>query len=150
MRIFQQDWLILGTLSMDKGKYGNLGCTFGWFGALRGAPSTTDGLLRVSGYRPGRWKPKRSFRFDFIAKWAHTSHFEHGQRKMLSLAYLVGLGPLGGPLVPQMADLGCQDTDRVGGNKKEVLDFILMQNGLTLATLSMDQGKYGDLGCISG
>ena len=37
-----------------------------------------------------------------------------------------------------MADLGCQDTDRVGGNKK-VLDFISMQNGLTLANFSMDK-----------
>ena len=48
-----------------------------------------------------------------------------------------------------MADLGCQDTDRVGGNKKEVLDFILMQNGLPLATLNMDKGKCY-LGGISG
>ena len=87
--IFQQDWLILGTLSMDKGKYGNLGCTFGWFGALRGAPSTTDGLLR------------------------------------------------------------CGVTDRVGGDQKKVSDFILLQNGLTLATLSMDKGKCY-LGGISG
>ena len=49
-----------------------------------------------------------------------------------------------------MVDLGCQDTDRVGGNVKDVLDAILLLDGLTLATLSMDQGKYGDLGCISG
>ena len=49
-----------------------------------------------------------------------------------------------------MPDLGCQDTDRVGGNDKDVLDAILLRNGLILATLSMDQGKYGDLGCISG
>ena len=49
-----------------------------------------------------------------------------------------------------MADLGCQDTDRVGGNKKEVLDVILMQYGLTLATSSMDKGNYGYLGCTFG
>ena len=48
-----------------------------------------------------------------------------------------------------MADLGCQVTDRVNGNKKEVLDVISMQNGLTLATLSMDKGKCY-LGGISG
>ena len=42
-KILLQDGLILATLSMDKGKYGYLGCTFGWFGALRGAPRTTDG-----------------------------------------------------------------------------------------------------------
>ena len=48
-----------------------------------------------------------------------------------------------------MADLGCQDTDRVGGNKK-VLGFISMQNGLTLANLSMDKGKCCYLGGISG
>ena len=41
--ILQRDWLILATLSMNKGKYGYLECTFGWFGALRGAPRTTDG-----------------------------------------------------------------------------------------------------------
>ena len=41
--IFQQDWLILGTLSMDKGKSGFVGCIFGWFWALRGAPRVTDG-----------------------------------------------------------------------------------------------------------
>ncbi len=45
-----------------------------------------------------------------------------------------------------MADLECQDIDRVGGNKKEVLDLILLQNGLTLATLSMDKGKCYYLG----
>ncbi len=41
--IFYQNWLIVHTLSMNKGKYGNLGCTFGWFVALRGALKTTDG-----------------------------------------------------------------------------------------------------------
>ena len=35
--------LILATLGMDKGKYGYLGCIFGWFVALRGTPRVTDG-----------------------------------------------------------------------------------------------------------
>ena len=47
-----------------------------------------------------------------------------------------------------MVDLGCEDTDWVGGNK--VLDAILLLDGLILATLSMDKGKCGYLGCISG
>ena len=49
-----------------------------------------------------------------------------------------------------MADLGCQDTDWVGGNDKEVLDAILLQDCLKLTTFSMDNEKYADLGCISG
>ena len=47
-----------------------------------------------------------------------------------------------------MVDLGCHDTDWVGGNDKDVLDAILQCDGLTLATLSMDKGKHGDLGGI--
>ena len=35
-------------------------------------------------------------------------------------AFLDGLEPNGGPLGCQMAELGCQDTDWVGGNKKEI------------------------------
>ena len=49
-----------------------------------------------------------------------------------------------------MADLGCQDTDWVGGNDKNVLNWILRRDGLLLASLSLDKGKYGYLGCISG
>ena len=49
-----------------------------------------------------------------------------------------------------MVDLGCQGTDWVCGNDIEVLDAILLQDGLILATLSMDKGKCGYLGCISG
>ena len=49
-----------------------------------------------------------------------------------------------------MVDLRCLDTDWVGGNVKDVLDAILRLDGLILAILSIDQGKYGDLGCISG
>ena len=49
-----------------------------------------------------------------------------------------------------MVDLGCQDTDWVGGNVKEVLDAILLRDGSILATLSMDKGECGYLGCISG
>ena len=49
-----------------------------------------------------------------------------------------------------MVDLGCQDTDWVGGNNKDGLDAILWQDGLILATLSMDKGKFGYLGWISG
>ena len=38
--------------------------------------------------------------------------------------FLVGFGPCGWPLGSQMVELGCQDTDWVGGNNKEVLDAI--------------------------
>ena len=48
-----------------------------------------------------------------------------------------------------MADLGCQDTDWEGENDRG-LDKILLQDGLMLATLSMDKGKCGYLGSISG
>ena len=49
-----------------------------------------------------------------------------------------------------MVELGCQDTDWVGGNDKEVLDGILLQDGLILAALSVDKGKCGYLGGNSG
>ena len=50
----------------------------------------------------------------------------------LAGAFLVGLGPSGGPLGSQMVDLGCLDTDWVGGNDKDVLDAILLCDGLKL------------------
>ena len=40
-----------------------------------------------------------------------------------------------------MVDLGCQDTDWVGGNDEEVLDAILLRDGFILGTLSMDKEK---------
>ena len=49
-----------------------------------------------------------------------------------------------------MADLGCQDTDWVGGNVKAVLDAILLRDGLILATFTMDKRKYHYFGYISG
>ena len=49
-----------------------------------------------------------------------------------------------------MVELGCQDTDRVGGNDKEVSDGILPWDGLILAILGMGKGKCGGVGCISG
>ena len=49
-----------------------------------------------------------------------------------------------------VVELGCQDTILVGGNDKEVLDGILPRDGLILATLGMDKGKCGYVGCISG
>ena len=49
-----------------------------------------------------------------------------------------------------MVELGCQDTDWVGGYDKKVLDGILPRDGLILATLSMDKEKCGYLGCLSG
>ena len=49
-----------------------------------------------------------------------------------------------------MVELGCQDTDWIGGNNKEVLDATLLRDGLILATLSEEKGKCGHLGCISG
>ena len=48
-----------------------------------------------------------------------------------------------------MVDLGCQDTDWVGGNNKDVLDAILQRDGLILAIHSMDKEKCGYFGCIS-
>ena len=38
----------------------------------------------------------------------------------------------------------------VGGNEIDVLDTILLRNGLILAPLGMEKGKCGCLGCISG
>ena len=49
-----------------------------------------------------------------------------------------------------MVELGCQDTDWVGGNDKQVLDGIIPRDGLILATLSMDKRKCGYVGYISG
>ena len=49
-----------------------------------------------------------------------------------------------------MVDLECQDTDWEGGNNKDILDAILRQDGLILATLSVDKGKCGYHSCISG
>ena len=49
-----------------------------------------------------------------------------------------------------MVELGCQDTVWTGGNDEKVLDGILPQDGLILATLGMDKGKCGYVGYISG
>ena len=54
------------------------------------------------------------------------------------------------PLGSQMIDLGCQDTDWVGGRDRDILDAVLPQDGFILATLSMDEGKCGYLRCIFG
>ena len=45
-----------------------------------------------------------------------------------------------------MVDLGCQDTDWVGGHDKDILDVILLRDGFILATFSVDKGKCGYLG----
>ena len=42
-----------------------------------------------------------------------------------------------------MVDLGCQDTDWVGGYDKDILDAILLRDGFIQATLSVDKGKCG-------
>ena len=47
-----------------------------------------------------------------------------------------------------MVDLGCQDMDWVGGHDKDILDAILLRDGFILATLSVDKGKCGYLGCL--
>ena len=47
-------------------------------------------------------------------------------------AFLIAFGPSGGPLGSQMVDLGCLDTDWVGENDKDVLDAILLCDGLIL------------------
>ena len=49
-----------------------------------------------------------------------------------------------------MVNLGCQDTDSLGENDKEVLDAILLRDGSILATLSMHKGECGYFGCSFG
>ena len=49
-----------------------------------------------------------------------------------------------------MVKLGCQDTNCVGVNDKEVLDAILLREGLILATLGMEKRNCAYVGCISG
>ena len=44
-----------------------------------------------------------------------------------------------------MVDIGCRDTDWLGGNDKDVIDAILWQDRLILANLSVDKGKCGYL-----
>ena len=125
--ILQLDGLILATLSMDQGKYGDLGCISGWFFALRGAPRVKDGWLRVSGYSLGRWKWQGCFKCDFTSRWPHTT-FGMDKAKYGDLilgAFLVVFGPWEGrPLGSQMVDLGYLYTDWVDGNDKVVLDGI--------------------------
>ena len=48
-----------------------------------------------------------------------------------------------------MVELGCQDTDRVRGNEKEVLGGLCSWVGLILAALGMDKEKCDNVGCIS-
>ena len=68
----------------------------------------------------------------------------------MSVAFLVSFGPRVWPLGSQMIELGCPGTDLVGGNDKEVLDAILLWEGLILATLGMDKRNCAYVGCISG
>ena len=50
----------------------------------------------------------------------------------------------------QMVDFECQDRDWLGGCERDVLDVILLRNGLILAPLGMDKGKCGCIGYNSG
>ena len=72
--ILLQNGLTRAPVGMDKEKCGCLGSISGWFGALR----VTVGGLRVL----VRLKSERRLRCSFTTKWAHTSHFGHGKRKM--------------------------------------------------------------------
>ena len=47
-----------------------------------------------------------------------------------------------------MVDIGCRDTDLVGGYDEDTLDAILPRNGFILATLSINKRKWGYLECI--
>ena len=60
----------------------------------------------------------------------------------------VSLGFCGGALRSQMVDIGCHDTDLVGGYDEDTLDAILPRNGFILDTLSINKRKWGYLGCI--
>ena len=53
------------------------------------------------------------------------------------------------PLGLQMVDLGCQDTDWVGGGDRDLFEANLLLDGIILAALSVDNGKCGYIGYIS-
>ena len=57
--------------------------------------------------------------------------------------FLVGLCSYRGPLASLMVILGCQDTGWLGGSERDVLDAILLRNGVIPAPLGMDEGKCG-------
>ena len=42
-----------------------------------------------------------------------------------------------------MVDFGCQDTDWVGGDDRDLLETNLLLDGLIVATLRKDEGKCG-------
>ena len=52
------------------------------------------------------------------------------------------LGALRGSPGSQIVDLGCRDTEWVGGNDKNVLDAIVLEDGTIPATLSMNKGNW--------
>ena len=47
------------------------------------------------------------------------------------------------PLGLQMVDLGCQDTDWVGGGDRDFFEANLLLDGIILAALSVDNGTCG-------
>ena len=53
------------------------------------------------------------------------------------------------PLGLQMVDLGCQDTDWVGGGDRDFFEANLLLDGIILVALSVDNGKCGYIGYIS-
>ena len=53
------------------------------------------------------------------------------------------------PLGLQMVDLGCQDTDWVGGGDRDFFEANLLIDGIILAALSVDNGKCGYIWYIS-
>ena len=67
----------------------------------------------------------RRFRCNFTAGRPPTSNFEHGQTKGYLGCISGWLGALRGSPGSQIVDLGCRDTEWVGGNDKNVLDAIV-------------------------
>ena len=49
-----------------------------------------------------------------------------------------------------MVDIGCQDTEWVGGRYKDILDAVLLRGGPIKATLSVDKQKGVYIGRVSG
>ena len=49
-----------------------------------------------------------------------------------------------------MVDLGCQNTDWVGGDDIDILETNSLPDRLILAMSSLNKGKCGHVRCISG